>query len=53
MSARYLYVTCPACGKTEMVYIGNVELEHFDISEEFISVLCDECRMGAKEGRTE
>lgn len=53
MSANYLYVTCPTCGETEMVYIGNVDLEHFDISEESISVLCDECRMAKKEAEAE
>ena len=43
MSSRYLYVTCPRCGTTELVYIGDVDLDNFDISGESIHTLCYEC----------
>ena len=43
MSDRYLFVTCPTCGKTEMVYVGEVDADEFSLDSLHVTTMCDEC----------
>jgi ribosomal protein S27E len=46
MSSHYIYVVCPTCSTSGMIYTGETELEGFNDSDwegEVIRVQCAEC----------
>ncbi|WP_179377846.1 hypothetical protein [Rhodococcus sp. ACS1] len=48
MSNHYLLVYCRTCNRREMPYIGDVDVEHFDIDMVDIEIYCNECVKAGK-----
>lgn len=43
MSSKCLFVSCPKCDTSEMVYVGELEVENFDIEGAFLTLVCNNC----------